>query len=610
MSSPSIADSAVFQASRHGLSPNAQAFNPVSKPHKIMVAVGGTSLTVSCDLAQLRLSDLYASVADQMGIAGGFELMFGGNVLLINDTKALDVGIGNFCTVSFKKMESMAPMPSLQSPPNSDALQQLHLQQLQQQQQQLQAQKATAQLQAQVAQVQAQAAAIQAMAQSPLSPQVAQNLQYSLAISMNQMKQLQLASEYGLPMPSPANVPPMQSPANMPPLPPPQFGFSPPVTPQRSEYQHQSPQSPLGRDVGAASTGCINLSAVAGKFSTFALTAVGSRALVDALRTNQNSTETIEKIVDGMQEFVGLVTHKHGVDVMKELVDVCTPEQKAKLLEMACCDLVEICDSPCASEVLFQLIDGAEDAEVLNNFMKVVVSKIYPVMVSHAARKLIVKILGKSQIASEVLSTFFTAIEENLLSIATESKGCVVLKRCIDLAPPAVKESLQNKVLANCMTLISDQYGNYLVQHIIDNATNAKKVAELVSQDLVTHATNKMASHVIEKCLSVGNDDTLDVIVRQLVKPETMKTVIKDQYGNYIVQVSIERVPADFVGTLKDSITPFLADSQFGHKIEQKLIKRLRWVHEEQELTRVPSVEEAPAAVATAETAPIAVQEP
>ena len=578
-----------------------------------MVAVGGSSLTICCDLAQLKLSELYANVADQMGVAGGFELMYGGNVLPINDTKALDVGIGNFCTVSFKKLESM-PTPTPQSPPNSDALQQLHLQQLQQQQQQLQAQKATAQLQAQVAQVQVQAAAVQAMAQSPLSPQVAQNLQYSLAISMNQMKQLQIAAEYGLPMPSPVantSVPAMQSPTNLPPVPPPQFGFSPPVTPQRSEFHHQSPQSPigLGRDVGTANTGCINLSAVAGKFSTFALTAVGSRALVDALRTSQNSTETIEKIVNGMQEFVGLVTHKHGVDVMKELVDVCTPEQKAQLLDMACSDLVEICDSPCASEVLFQLIDGAEDTEVLNNFMKIVVSKIYPVMVSHAARKLVVKILGKSQIASEILSSFFTAIEENLLSVATESKGCVVLKRCLDLAPAAVRDSLQNKILNNCMTLISDQYGNYLVQHIIDSSSNAKRIAEMVSKDLITHATNKMASHVIEKCLSMGNDDTLDVIVKQLVDPETMKTVIKDQYGNYIVQVSIERVPADFVGTLKDAITPYLADSQFGHKIEQKLIKRLRWVHEEQELSRIPEAAEIPAVEPAAATA-VTVQEP
>eukprot|EP01064_Diplonema_japonicum_P034189 TRINITY_DN700_c0_g1_i1.p1 TRINITY_DN700_c0_g1~~TRINITY_DN700_c0_g1_i1.p1 ORF type:complete len:649 (+),score=165.08 TRINITY_DN700_c0_g1_i1:89-1948(+) len=593
MRSPSIQrdmeDSAATMASRQGLSPSATSFTPLAEPHKLMVEVGPNTVTIECNLACFTLQELYTRTAAMSGQhLGSFQLSYNSSPLHPTTSKALDVGIGNYGTIRCRSTPGTPSTPEVPKTEYQQQIlqlqQQIQLQQLQQQQQQLQQQKVQSQLAAQLAHLQA------SHVMSPASALQAQALQYSLALNINQLRQMQICNEFGLPPPAPLPnmglpVSPQQSspmqvkkPAT-PSMPTPQPAFSAPGTPTPTPPSTRNLSSPHGTPGNTpVATGCINLSAIAGQFSTFALTSAGSRALIEALRTTPVSTltETIPTLIDDMQEFVGLVTHKYGSEVVREIVEAANQEQREKLLTKCCTDIVEISESMFGCEVLLQLVEAIPEGPVVMMVVQTISDNIYQVMTSHMARKLVVKILSK-QYSREVMEVFERAVLDNLLQIAKESKGCVTMKRCIDLASQEFKQSLQEEIVGAAQELIPDQYGNYLMQHIIDTQVTAGIVAGVICKRMAEYATNKMGSHVIEKVMQMGSETAISLLVKTMLLPENLGHIIKDQYGNYIVQNAIEKVPNNMVLVIKDAIAPYLGESQFGHKIEQKIARRVKW---------------------------------
>ena len=104
--------------------------------------------------------------------------------------------------------------------------------------------------------------------------------------------------------------------------------------------------------------------------------------------------------------------------------------------------------------------------------------------------------------------------------------------------------------------LILDQYGNYVIQHILENGTQEEKepILEIVLGSVVQFSKHKFASNVIEKCIKfgdinqrkrilhevmLGNETILgdDDIDGEPVKEDSpLALMVKDQFGNYVIQ--------------------------------------------------------------------------
>jgi ABC-type uncharacterized transport system YnjBCD ATPase subunit len=91
--------------------------------------------------------------------------------------------------------------------------------------------------------------------------------------------------------------------------------------------------------------------------------------------------------------------------------------------------------------------------------------------------------------------------------------------------------------------LVQDQYGNYVVQHVIQfgRPADRRKVLCRVQQDLFGFAQHKFASNVVEKCLQFGGAPNRVAMVDELLAGEAgpqsqLMVLIRDQYANYVVQ--------------------------------------------------------------------------
>lgn len=91
--------------------------------------------------------------------------------------------------------------------------------------------------------------------------------------------------------------------------------------------------------------------------------------------------------------------------------------------------------------------------------------------------------------------------------------------------------------------LITDQYGNYVTQHVIEHGKpeDRAKVIKIVTAQLLTLSKHKFASNVVEKSIQYGTDDQRKTIVEQLIAMHSdgtspLQLIMKDPYGNYVVR--------------------------------------------------------------------------
>lgn len=132
--------------------------------------------------------------------------------------------------------------------------------------------------------------------------------------------------------------------------------------------------------------------------------------------------------------------------------------------------------------------------------------------------------------------------------LATHSYGCRVIQRMLEHCEPGRKRAILQELHAEGETLITDPYGNYVTQHIVEHGgpEDRDKVIALVTANTYKHSKHKFASNVVEKCLKYGTDAQRRDIMLELVKQNSMNdpnnnllTLVKDGFGNYVIRKPI-----------------------------------------------------------------------
>lgn len=157
--------------------------------------------------------------------------------------------------------------------------------------------------------------------------------------------------------------------------------------------------------------------------------------------------------------------------------------------------------------------------------------------------------------------------------------GCRVIQRLFENSNKI--EGIVDKLCKNIEILIEDQYGNYVLQHVIENKDkHRKKIVEAIlgQKKVLEWSMHKFASNVIEKCvffedrfLEVFFSDSHNLTERKKSgnfnaglqtsgkKMPGIVLLAMDRFGNYVVQKILEKkgvkeVLREFAGDLRRSV--------------------------------------------------------
>ncbi|KAK2435937.1 pumilio protein [Trifolium repens] len=142
-----------------------------------------------------------------------------------------------------------------------------------------------------------------------------------------------------------------------------------------------------------------------------------------------------------------------------------------------------------------------------------------------------------------IISTFF----DQVVTLSTHPYGCRVIQRVLEHCEnPTTQQKVMDEILAAVSMLAQDQYGNYVVQHVLEHGKPHERstiIKELAGR-IVQMSQQKFASNVVEKCLTFSGPSERQILVSEMLgttdENEPLQAMMKDQFANYVVQKVLE----------------------------------------------------------------------
>ncbi|XVF75297.1 hypothetical protein PTKIN_Ptkin13bG0175900 [Pterospermum kingtungense] len=142
-----------------------------------------------------------------------------------------------------------------------------------------------------------------------------------------------------------------------------------------------------------------------------------------------------------------------------------------------------------------------------------------------------------------IVTTFY----DQVVTLSTHPYGCRVIQRVLEHCHEAkTQDIMMHEILQSVCMLAQDQYGNYVVQHVLEHGKPHERSAiiQKLTGLIVQMSQQKFASNVIEKCLTFGTPVERQNLVNEMLgstdENEPLQAMMKDQFGNYVVQKVLE----------------------------------------------------------------------
>ena len=205
-----------------------------------------------------------------------------------------------------------------------------------------------------------------------------------------------------------------------------------------------------------------------------------------------------------------------------------------------CSSFVEICLNQHGSRVIQKLLDKIyKNDELVTKFNEYLKKYMLEIILNQSSTHIIIKYISLIKYPNNQI--IYNFIIQNIYFIATHKHSCCTLQKCLEAGNETQKKEILTSLAKISNRLFSDQYGNYAIQFALslkDEEANKIIIFQYLSE-FNKNISNKISSNVYEKILEYSDFNTKQNIIKNLCNINTVKNLLFDTYGNYVLQKTV-----------------------------------------------------------------------
>lgn len=179
----------------------------------------------------------------------------------------------------------------------------------------------------------------------------------------------------------------------------------------------------------------------------------------------------------------------------------------------------------------------------------------------------------------EFLNQINLIVFNNCLILATHKRGCLFLQNYLIMLnniKSDYKQNIINNLLKNCLILITDKIGNYMIQYLL-TLNDDKIISEIINKiinNISFYSKHKYSNYVVEKIFMYANQNDRNKIITKIAAPEIMSDLIFDKQGNFIIIKALfaaddekKKIMFNIINNLESKIKKLSHGNNFLNKV-------------------------------------------
>jgi len=297
----------------------------------------------------------------------------------------------------------------------------------------------------------------------------------------------------------------------------------------------------------------LGLDDLSGHVLEFAQDQHGSRFIQQKLETA--SKEEKDKIFNEISpSALSLMTDVFGNYVIQKFVEFGSEEHQRKILMVVLPNVETLSVQMYGCRVIQKLLDTLSMEQKKIIFRKLE-PRIEEYIKDHNGNHVIQKCIEVMD--PEDKQIILNRYDNKYVELACHPYGCRIVQRLLEYCTKSQTLVLLGQLLVSTDHLLLDQYGNYVIQHVLDRGepSNKSRIVSRIEGRVLMLSQHKFASNVVEKCVSNASIEERSRLICEVCQDDSfLGAMIKDQYGNYVVQKMIDTAGDSDLGVLMAKI--------------------------------------------------------
>ena len=267
----------------------------------------------------------------------------------------------------------------------------------------------------------------------------------------------------------------------------------------------------------------------------------GCRLLQNKLQQNSDRADDFYKSIKSKNILKKITIDSFGNYFIQKLLEYISSDLISEFfINIICPSFMEISLNPHGSRVIQKLLERIyNNQNLMKIFNECLQNSMLEIFLNQSSTHIIIKYISLIKYPNNQI--VYKYIVDNIYYIATHKHSCCTLQKCLNEGNNTQRKEILISLANISSQLFADQYGNYAIQFALslkDEEANKIIISNYLG-NFQENISNKISSNVYEKVLEYCDCNTKQYIIKSLCNFETVKKLLYDTYGNYVLQKTL-----------------------------------------------------------------------